>query len=609
MSLCAFSGLWNLDGASVDVAELNRSAFRSPEWEPDGDTLEVEGSFAAVAVRRNIVPEDFAETLPWRDPASGCVLVADSYLTHRGDLARELGLDASLPDSALILAAYARWGVDCPRHLHGAFGFVLFDPRARRLLAATDPFGQRGFYYSHLPGKRFAFANTLAPLRALLPQATLDPEPLGWFTLDARQPGRTCYREVLKIPYASTLVVDANGLKVARYAKHGGKPPRLRGRSREALHAQFREAFEATVRDYARTEFPLAAQLSGGMDSTAVACVAARQKAAQGRPLHVFTSAPRELSGLSRGRWDHHELHKVDAAVAMHPNMRPVVFRTRPEEDPFLEAGRMHPFSDLPYRNIYNLHWIRGSLRHARDAGARVILTGSHGNGGLSWTGATAGGLFASLRKRLRMWARPERVFNDYYRNHLPAFLQRPATRKILRGRGLYWGLQRELSAPDMPAPMLPSLRVLSLWHGVEMLDPTGDSDLAELFRALPVRAYRRGLRHRPLQDRLLVREGLADVVPKEVRLDERRGEQASDWFLHYNLHAATWRDRLENLHPGAAALLWSWYDRERIFAHLDAHPRFDGPPSREVHQNLAWVITRCLSLAFFLDDLHRGPA
>ena len=90
-------------------------------------------------------------SMPMRDEQRELVLAWDGRLDNTEDLLTSLGRGqsrAALTDEALVLEAYARWGVTCIEHLLGDFAFVLWDGRAHRLFAATDHFGLRPLHYA-----------------------------------------------------------------------------------------------------------------------------------------------------------------------------------------------------------------------------------------------------------------------------------------------------------------------------------------------------------------------------------------------------------------------------------------------------------------------------
>jgi asparagine synthase (glutamine-hydrolysing) len=121
--------------------------------------------------------EDLHEAQPLLDGAT--MLVADLRLDNREALAEQLAIPCAalptMPDSALLLGAYRRWGEDCVDHLLGDFAFAIRDAYTGRVLLARDPVGMRGLHLYRGDGF-LAFATEAKALHALkeVPRA-LDP--------------------------------------------------------------------------------------------------------------------------------------------------------------------------------------------------------------------------------------------------------------------------------------------------------------------------------------------------------------------------------------------------------------------------------------------------
>src|SRR5262249_27664503 len=108
--------------------------------------------------------------LPFVRPSGDLAVTADARLDNRDELLEALGLDegprGAVPDAALILAAYERWGEGCPAHLLDDFAFALWDGRRRALFCARDHPGVKQLHY-HLTESSVVFATELGALLAL----------------------------------------------------------------------------------------------------------------------------------------------------------------------------------------------------------------------------------------------------------------------------------------------------------------------------------------------------------------------------------------------------------------------------------------------------------
>ena len=228
------------------------------------------------------------------DAAAGLVAVADARIDDREGLCGALGVPPAerraLTDAALILRAFARWGSDSPRHLVGDYAFAVWDERQRVLFCARDHIGARPLYYAHENGQ-FAFASAVEAVLALpgMPDA-LDEAMVATYLGSVRcSDARTFFRAVRKLPPGHTLTVrkSPRGWAAARVtvAPHWfpDQVPSARPMSDAACIEQFLHLYEQAVRDRC-VDGPVGTHLSGGLDSSSIAVLAARELRRQGRP-------------------------------------------------------------------------------------------------------------------------------------------------------------------------------------------------------------------------------------------------------------------------------------------------------------------------------------
>ncbi len=264
---------------------------------PDGLEHWRHGAVGLGQAMLRTTPEAAQEMLPLVQ--GELVLTADARIDNRDELIRRLGLTdrpaGQLADSALILAAYEKWGTACPEYLVGDFAFALWDGHRRTLFCARDHLGVRPFYY-HCSPTFFACASEIKALLALpgTPQRANDAR-IGDFLLLLESEGKdeTAYAEILRLPPGHRLEVSPAGLTIRRYWALDPEPTLLLG-SDAAYAEAFREVFAEAVRCRLRTTHTTGAILSGGLDSACVT-VMARELWQRPAPLHtlsaVFTEA------------------------------------------------------------------------------------------------------------------------------------------------------------------------------------------------------------------------------------------------------------------------------------------------------------------------------
>jgi asparagine synthase (glutamine-hydrolysing) len=250
---------------------------------------------------------------PARDAGPGrAPVAAAARLDGRAELAEALRAAVHAPapgagDEALIAAAYAAWGEGCCARLLGDFAFVAWDEARATLFGAADPLGVRRLYHASSGGAVLVSSSIRALLAAPGVSHRLDPRFIGDVLLFAgnRGPAWTAYASVAALPPAHALAAGPGGVRVSRCWELEEGPelryPRV-GDYVEHFGALFRQA----VRDRLPPG-PVSVQLSGGVDSTAVAAEAVDALGAEAvRGFTVahdplFPDRERRFAGLAAG--------------------------------------------------------------------------------------------------------------------------------------------------------------------------------------------------------------------------------------------------------------------------------------------------------------------
>ncbi len=164
-------GIYYINGRPVEGETLGRMVDILAHRGPDGADIWCEGNIGLGHRMLWTTPESLMEKQPLVDRTGNLVLTADARIDNRGELISALRLNDSpvekITDSALILAAYAEWGNQCPEKLIGDFAFAIWDKRKQVLFCARDHMGVKPFYYYYEPGKFFAFASEIKGLLCL----------------------------------------------------------------------------------------------------------------------------------------------------------------------------------------------------------------------------------------------------------------------------------------------------------------------------------------------------------------------------------------------------------------------------------------------------------
>jgi asparagine synthase (glutamine-hydrolysing) len=192
-------------------------------------------------------------------------------------------------DTETILAAYAKWGTDCLSHLRGMFAFALWD--GERFFAARDRFGIKPFYYAVVDGTLY-FASEMKAILPLLPEIGTDPDALAeYMTFQYTIGEKTLFKQVHQLLPGHALTVAGGEVNVFRYWDvhyeiDWDHTPRWFGN-------EMRDRLTDSVKVHLRSDVPVGAYISGGIDSSLIGIMAAREEASGRIGFHgKFTQFP-----------------------------------------------------------------------------------------------------------------------------------------------------------------------------------------------------------------------------------------------------------------------------------------------------------------------------
>ncbi len=377
--MSAIFGILRFDGAEVNARALERMGNVLAHRGPDGRKFVVAGPVGLGHCLMRVNQEDLFERQPLQDREAELTVVADCRIDNREELAGVCGIGTAelrdMPDSALVLRAYRKWGKDCAEHLIGDFACAIWDRRADELILARDHMGQRSVFY-HRARDFFVFATEPSALWAMpdVPRE-LSETMLGRQLLfaPARAGNATLFKDIYHVPGGHTVVVSTNGSVVERRYWQPCADPSWLDRSEDDYVAQYRavltEAVECRIR---RLIAPPALCLSGGFDSSAIAGLSGPALTARGRKLIVVTSVLKEGqdSGENARGW-------VDACRRHMPHLD-VHYVACSHELEFEDLARGYVACNGFAGADYNITDIL--FQEASAAGARLIMDGIGGD-------------------------------------------------------------------------------------------------------------------------------------------------------------------------------------------------------------------------------------
>jgi asparagine synthase (glutamine-hydrolysing) len=178
-------------------------------------------------------------------------------------------------DTEAVVHAYEEWGNDCVLHLRGMYAFAIWDSRKRRLYLARDRFGKKPLYYATV-GNVFLFASEIkAILQYGEVRRRVNPAAIDHFFTYMYVPSpMTIFEGIHKLPPGHYAVYEEGVLTTAQYweVEFSPDPAMTEDGIVDALYAQLEQAVKLRL----RSDVPVGAFLSGGIDSSTVAAMMSR---------------------------------------------------------------------------------------------------------------------------------------------------------------------------------------------------------------------------------------------------------------------------------------------------------------------------------------------
>lgn len=308
--MCGIAGGWwtNPDHAVKRFPlALQKIKHRGPD--DDGYQLYPMGSstLALGHTRLSIIDLSDAGHQPMHSRDGRWAIVFNGEVYNYRELRTELQAKghrfSSDSDTEVLLAAWSQWGAACLPRLVGMFAFAVLDKTNASLTCVRDAFGIKPFFYSAADGQ-FAFASELPALLELLPskpnlnwQRSYDYLVHG----DYDSTPDTFYEGVHHLPPGHWLQIDAASGQLT--PPHRWWEPQVKERPNwrfEDAVEQVREQFLQNIRLHLRSDVPLGAALSGGIDSSAVVC--AMHYLEPDMPIHTFSFIA-ETSDVNEEHW------------------------------------------------------------------------------------------------------------------------------------------------------------------------------------------------------------------------------------------------------------------------------------------------------------------
>ncbi|CAA7618762.1 Asparagine synthetase [Magnetospirillum sp. LM-5] len=313
-------GIWASVGLTVSRAVIDAVAHRGPDGEGWREAITPAGQLVLGHRRLAIVDLSLDGAQPMTSSDGRYTVVYNGEIYNHPELRLELAAAGhrfnTCSDTEVLIAAYAQWGESCLNRFNGMFAFVLWDSAEHRLFLARDRFGVKPLYLWQSPDGGLAVASEIKQFLALPGFATrLDHvaayDFLTWGVFD--HSARTMFAGVSQLRGGECATVSLASSPPALQVRRWYSLPRA-GTLRlgpETAIERFAELIDDSVALRLRSDVPVGACLSGGLDSSAIVCLAANRTAS---PI-VTVSARYDGQAIDEGRF----IDIVNAAVPTRP--------------------------------------------------------------------------------------------------------------------------------------------------------------------------------------------------------------------------------------------------------------------------------------------------
>jgi asparagine synthase (glutamine-hydrolysing) len=527
--MCGIVGIHGLQEPAW-IEKMNwRLVHRGPD---DQGTYVDQTAGLSLAMRRLAILDLAGGVQPMHSPDGRYILVYNGEIYNSRELRRELEAAGERfltdhSDTEVLLRLLIREGEGCLERINGMFAFAFYDAVNRQLLCARDRFGIKPFYYTMDAG-RFAFASELKALLELpFVRRDIDRQALFDYLSLLYVPGeQSILKSVRRLPPGHCLKYSLaqKRIEIKRWWRLQYKPDAAV--SPAEWRKLIRDELQRAVVRWSQSDVPIAISLSGGLDSSAIAAIAAQS----GFDIAAYSLG---FEGAGEEAWNELPLACDLARKWGIPHHKIVL---RPEAT--LEAlPQMVEALDEPYGGGLPSWFIFREMGHE----VKVALTGTggdemFGNYG-KWRSVEGRSLTRWLRGSSRSVGR-DRFHQEFFSRVY--YFPDSAKRAVLADGGkdcrdtadvLY---ERFMSEPartirdrvatldietQLPEEFLLMTDRFSMAHSVEARTPFLDNGIIDLVRRIPadVRTRRNDLKY-------LLRQAVAPLLPESILNAPKRG-------------------------------------------------------------------------------------
>jgi asparagine synthase (glutamine-hydrolysing) len=267
-------GRWNFNGRPIEGSDFTKAQGLIAPYGPDGIASYQEDRVAIAYGAFHTTKESRAEKQPHRT-SDGIVITWDGRLDNREELIRWLSaaVHRDSTDIEIVAAAHEKWGPGCFGRISGDWALSIWNPHQASVILAKDVLGARPLFYA-LDDHELRWSSLLEPLVLIgsRPLSLNEEYVAGWFSFFPAT-NLTPYAEIESVRPASYVLVKNRQVACREYWKFDPAHS-VRYATDEEYEEHFRSTFAASIRRRLRSDAPVTAELSGGMDSSSIVCMA-----------------------------------------------------------------------------------------------------------------------------------------------------------------------------------------------------------------------------------------------------------------------------------------------------------------------------------------------
>lgn len=627
------SAIWGIVALSPDCsvpeysAELFEATYRKSCKIDRYESVSTSDAFFGCGIQY-ITKESEQEQLPFRNPEQDLLFTADCLLDNRTELIDLLsthGYDKTelteASDGTLMYYSYLTFGNDCVTHFRGLFSFAVWEEHTRTLTLFSDHTSNRCLYYIRQNGL-LAFSTRTEPLLKLFPEVTPNVNYHKDFLLANPSviyvvPGETPYNEISLMTPATRLTLTVDTTVPFTYWTPGSAPQK-KCRSAAEYSKRFLELYDDCVRDALRTSGEVGIFMSGGLDSSSVGVLAARELDKKRKKLYSYTFVPYyPVVPPAHTPYIYNESGLVRKVVERHPNIEPNFFNNQ-GKNLFTDMKQCSRILEMPYKagafpNYYEL------CSHGKDQGCKLFLNGAFGNRSVSFgeINNISYDLYyqkkkLSCRSLIRRYAKHEGIDRKQMLSRLiPSFhsfrqhMQDPFARFLPENMFLHPSMLQDYKIQERfsenpyalfsggyidqgeflqqlnPCHLFMYLGIFEtqfgLHTGMILRDPTKDKRILEFCHHLPFHMFAHGG-----MPRWLIRSAFSSLLPSELLEPwSQQGLLNMDWLQRLNRDWNTLKPEL--LQHLSSGLLDAYIDKDRVLAFIEAFDASENDYSKQM--------------------------